>query len=55
MQKISNTYKNLEIEYEIAREDMAMLLPLGIKTKILDKRNLRNLIDMGSSENIQVS
>lgn len=30
----------------IPREDIAMLLPLGMTTKIVDKRNLRNLIDM---------
>lgn len=30
----------------IPREDVAMLLPLGMTTKIVDKRNLRNLIDM---------
>ena len=30
----------------IPREDIAMLLPLGMTTKIIDKRNLRNLIDM---------
>lgn len=29
-----------------SREDIAMLLPLGMTTKIVDKRNLRNLIDM---------
>ena len=28
------------------REDSALLLPLGMTTKIVDKRNLRNLIDM---------
>ena len=28
------------------REDSAMLLPLGMSTKIVDKRNLRNLVDM---------
>lgn len=28
------------------REDSALLLPLGMSTKIVDKRNLRNLIDM---------
>lgn len=31
---------------EIPREDIAMGLPLGMCTKITDKRNLRNLIDM---------
>lgn len=30
----------------IPREDVAMLLPLGMTTKIVDKRNLRNLVDM---------
>lgn len=33
-------------EIGIPREDVAMLLPLGMTTKIVDKRNLRNLIDM---------
>ena len=30
----------------IPREDLANLLPLGMTTKIVEKRNLRNLIDM---------
>ena len=30
----------------IPREDIALLLPLGMTTRIVDKRNLRNLIDM---------
>lgn len=30
----------------IPREDVGMLLPLGMTTKIVDKRNLRNLLDM---------
>lgn len=30
----------------IPREDIAMLLPLGMTTEIVDKRNLRNLVDM---------
>lgn len=33
-------------EYGIPREDAAMLLPLGMTTRVVDKRNLRNLIDM---------
>ncbi len=33
-------------KYGIPLEDIAMLLPLGMTTKIVDKRNLRNLIDM---------
>lgn len=28
------------------RKDSAMLLPLGMETRIVDKRNLRNLVDM---------
>lgn len=42
---ISDNIKFLE-ECGISREDSAMLLPLGMDTKIVDKRNLRNLIDM---------
>lgn len=32
--------------FGVPREDVAMLLPLGMATTIVDKRNLRNLIDM---------
>lgn len=31
---------------DVPREDAAMLLPLGMITRIVDKRNLRNLVDM---------
>lgn len=33
-------------EKKIPKEDIAMFYPLGMKTKIVDKRNLRNLIEM---------
>lgn len=46
MKNISDTCSKLEKMYKIPREDAAMLLPLGMATKIVDKRNLRNLIDM---------
>ncbi len=46
MEGISATCKELETELGIPREDAAMLLPLGMSTKIVDKRNMRNLIDM---------
>lgn len=46
MHKISETCKYLEETCGIKREDAAMLLPLGMATKIVDKRNLRNLVDM---------
>lgn len=46
MESISNTCKYLEEELGIPREDAAMLLPLGMSTKVVDKRNLRNLVDM---------
>lgn len=36
----------LENELGIPREDVANLFPLGMNTKIVDKRNLRNVIDM---------
>lgn len=45
MQFIQNSVKKLE-EMGVPREDCAMLLPLGMTTRIVDKRNLRNLIDM---------
>lgn len=46
MQTIADACKKLENECGIAREDAAMLLPLGMSTKIVDKRNLRSLVEM---------
>lgn len=46
MKDIASACKKLEEEYGIPREDAAMLLPLGMSTKVVDKRNLRNLIEM---------
>lgn len=46
MTRITDTCSYLENECNIPREDAAMLLPLGMETKIVDKRNLRNLVDM---------
>lgn len=46
MSFISSICSTLEKMYGIPREDSAMLLPLGMTTKIVDKRNLRNLVDM---------
>ena len=46
MRAIANAEKFLVDELHIPREDAAMLLPLGMTTRIVDKRNLRNLIDM---------
>lgn len=45
MRVISRNCKRLE-ELGIPREDIAMQLPIGMATRIVDKRNLRNLIDM---------
>ena len=45
MQTISNAMSDFE-KAGIPREDIAQLLPLGMTTRIVDKRNLRNLIDM---------
>ena len=45
MDSISTAVQQLE-EIGIAREDAGMLLPLGMETRVVDKRNLRNLIDM---------
>lgn len=46
MKEISKACTLLEKDYGIPREDVGMLLPLGMTTKVVDKRNLRNLIDM---------
>ena len=45
MKGIQDGYKAL-IAAGVPKEDCAMLLPLGMATKIVDKRNLRNLVDM---------
>ena len=46
MHDIARTIAILEKKYKIPREDAAMLLPLGMTTRVVDKRNLRNFIDM---------
>lgn len=45
MQRIAEAGRALEA-LGIPREDSAMLLPLGMETKIVDKRNLRSYMDM---------
>ncbi len=45
MDSILTAMQELE-KREMPREDVGMLLPLGMETKIVDKRNLRNLVDM---------
>lgn len=46
MDTIAGVCSWLETECGMPREDAAMLLPLGMTTKIVDKRNVRNLIEM---------
>lgn len=46
MRTIANTVRLLETEDKVPREDAAMLLPLGMTTRIVCKHNARNLIDM---------
>lgn len=46
MENICKTCSYLEEVCGVPREDAALLLPLGMTTKIVDKRNLRNLVDM---------
>jgi thymidylate synthase (FAD) len=46
MERINKVCIELEKEFGIPREDSAMCLPLSMSTKIVDKRNLRNLMDM---------
>ena len=45
MYTIQKAVEELE-DNGVPREDAALLLPLGMTTRIVDKRNLRNLIDM---------
>ena len=46
MEMITQTCAELESECEIPREDAALLLPLGMTTKIVDKHNVRSPIEM---------
>lgn len=46
MTMIANSVRMLECEFGIPREDAAMLLPLGMETRVVCKHDLRNLIDM---------
>lgn len=46
MGTIAAACSRLESQCGIPREDAAMLLPLGMSTRIVDKRNVRNLIEM---------
>lgn len=45
MSDIAKSYEALE-NIGVPKEDCALCLPLGMETKIVDKRNLRNLVDM---------
>lgn len=45
METIRDSIKWLE-EHGAKREDAALLLPLGMTTRVVDKRNLRSLVDM---------
>lgn len=48
----NNAMKEIKIAYKallnegMSREDAANILPIGMTTKIVDKRNLRNIVDM---------
>lgn len=46
MAQINEACRVLEQDFGIPREDASMLLPLGMNSKVVDKRNLRNWIDM---------
>ena len=45
MQEITHSLQALE-KLGVPREDCAMLLPLGMTTRVVVRTNLRNLIDM---------
>lgn len=46
MHTINDAIKTLIAEYNVPVEDATMLLPLAYSSKMVDKRNLRNLVDM---------
>lgn len=46
MSELQMAIRILEEDYGIPREDAALLLPFGMTTRVVDKRNLRNLVDM---------
>lgn len=46
MKTIRDVANHLETELKIPREDVANMFPLGMNTTIVDKRNLRSIIDM---------
>lgn len=46
MRLINSNIQYLKEECDIPNEDATMLLPLAYETRIVDKRNLRNYIDM---------
>ena len=46
MSGINFEIQNLIDKHNIPVEDATMLLPLAYSTKMVDKRNLRNLVDM---------
>ena len=48
MEHIREGYAKLE-ELGVKREDAAIVLPLGMETVIVDKRNFRNLVDMAKN------
>lgn len=46
MHTIDDAIKTLIVEYNIPVEDATMLLPLAYSSKMVDRRNLRNFVDM---------
>lgn len=46
MRFIQKTLQTLKDDYNVPKEDCALLLPLGMTTKITCKHNFRNLVDM---------
>lgn len=46
MYTINDAIKTLIAEYNIPVEDATMLLPLAYSSKMVDRRNLRNFVDM---------
>lgn len=46
MNQISKTYEEMMVLSDVPKEDLAMILPLGMVTKVVIRTNFRQLVDM---------
>lgn len=46
MNQISKTYEEMTVLSDVPKEDLAMILPLGMATKVVVRTNFRQLVEM---------